>query len=71
MNQNKKNPSFLLMYTPQVFDPKFGTIKPEGSLGLIYLASSLRDRNFEVSILDASVGNDNYSLEETFYREEK
>ena len=59
------------MYAPQVFDPKFGTIKPEGSLGLIYLASSLRDRNFEVSILDASVGNDNYSLEETFYKEEK
>ena len=64
-------PSFILMYTPQVFDPKFGAIKPEGSLGLIYLASALRDRNFEVSILDATVGNDNYSLEETFFREEK
>ena len=71
MNQNKKNPSFLLMNTPQVFDPKFGAIKPEGSLGLIYLASALRDQHFEVSILDASVGNDNYSLEETFYSEEK
>lgn len=64
-------PNFILIYTPQVFDPKFGAIKPESSLGLIYLASALRDRHFEVSILDATVGNDNYSLEETFYREEK
>ena len=64
-------PSFILLYTPQVFDPKFGAIKPEGSLGLIYLASALRERQFKVSILDATVGNDNYSLEETFYREEK
>ena len=65
------NPSFLLMYTPQIFDPKFGVVKPEGSLGLIYLASALRDKNFQVSLLDATVGNDNFTLEETFYREEK
>ena len=64
-------PNFIFIYTPKVFDPKFGTIKPESFLGLIYLASALRDRHFEVSILDATVGNDNYSLEETFYREEK
>ena len=64
-------PKFILIYTPQIFDPRFGVVKPEGSLGLIYLASALRDRHFEVSILDATVGNDNYSLEETFYREEK
>ena len=65
------NPRFLLMYTPQIFDPKFGVVKPEGSLGLIYLASALRDKNFQVSLLDATVGNDNFTLEETFYREEK
>ena len=65
------NPSFLLVYTPQIFDPKFGVVKPEGSLGLIYLASALRDKNFQVSLLDATVGNDNFTLEETFYREEK
>ena len=64
-------PSFILMYTPQIFDPKFGVVKPEGSLGLIYLASALRDKNFQVSLLDATVGNDNFTLEETFYREEK
>ena len=65
-----KNPKFILIYSPQVFDPKFGAIKPEGSLGLIYLASSLRNENFEVTLLDAAVGNDNYSLSETFYKEE-
>ena len=60
-----------MMYTPQVFDPKFGVVKPEGSLGLIYLASALRDKGFKVNLLDASVGNEKYSLDETFYREEK
>ena len=38
-------------------------------MGLIYLASALRNKDFEVSILDASVGNNNYTLEETFYNE--
>ena len=63
-------PRFILLYSPQIFDPKFGSIKPEGSLGLIYLISALRDENFDVSLLDATVGNDNYSLSETFYRQE-
>ena len=62
-------PSFILMYTPQIFDPKFGVVKPEGSLGLIYLAAALRAENFEVSLLDATVGNDNYNLSETIYNE--
>ena len=65
----KIEPKFLLMYGPQIFDKRFGAIKPEGSLGLIYLASSLRNKDFEVSILDASVGNDDYTLEETFFNE--
>ena len=64
-----KNPSFILLYTPQVFDPKFGVVKPEGSLGLIYLAAALRAENFEVSLLDATVGNDKYNLSETIYNE--
>ena len=63
------DPKFLLMYSPQIFDLKFGAIKPEGSLGLIYLASALRNKDFEVDILDASVGNAKYTLEETFYNE--
>ena len=65
----KIEPKFLLMYSPQTFDKRFGAIKPEGSLGLIYLASALRNKDFEVSILDASVGNDDYTLKETFYNE--
>ena len=64
-------PNFLLIYSPQVFDPKFGVVKPEGSLGLIYLASALRDNDFNVEVLDATVGNENYTLEETFYKEQK
>ena len=60
---------FLLMYCPQIFDKTFGAIKPEGSLGLMYLAGALRDKNYDVIILDATVGNEKYSLEETFYNE--
>jgi anaerobic magnesium-protoporphyrin IX monomethyl ester cyclase len=66
---SKIEPKFLLIYSPQIFDKSFGAIKPEGSLGLMYLAGALRDKKFEVSILDATVGNDNYTLEETFYNE--
>ncbi len=66
---SKIEPKFLLMYGPQIFDRRFGAIKPEGSLGLIYLASALRNKDFEVTILDASVGNNNYTLEETFFNE--
>ena len=66
----KNNPRFILIYSPQVFDPKFGAIKPEGSLGLIYLASALRNENYDVTLLDTTVGNDNYSLSDTFYKEE-
>ena len=62
-------PKFLLMYSPQIFDKTFGAIKPEGSLGLMYLAGALRDKNYHVDILDATVGNSKYSLEETFYNE--
>ena len=62
-------PRFLLMYCPQVFDKSFGSIKPEGSLGLIYLASALRDNKFDVHLLDATVGSDEYTLNETFYNE--
>ena len=64
-------PKFLLLYSPQIFDKSFGAIKPEGSLGLMYLAGALRDKNYDVTILDATVGNNKYTLEETFYNEVK
>ena len=57
------------MYCPQIFDKSFGAIKPEGSLGLMYLAGALRDKNYPVTILDTTVGNDKYTLKETFYNE--
>ena len=65
----KIEPKFLLMYCPQIFDKSFGAIKPEGSLGLMYLAGALRDKNYPVTILDTTVGNNKYTLKETFYNE--
>ena len=64
-----KKPKFLLIYSPQRQDPRFGAVKPEGSLGLAYLAGALRDNNYEVTILDGCVGNEKHSLRETFYRQ--
>ena len=55
------DPRFILLYTPQIFDPKFGVVKPEGSLGLIYLAAALKNKDFDVELLDGTVGNDKYS----------
>ena len=69
LHHNTEEPSFLLLYSPQQFNPKFGAVKPEGSLGILYLAAALRDRNYEVGILDCCVGNDRYSLDQTFYRQ--
>lgn len=64
--------SVLLMYSPQRFDPRFGAVKPEGSLGLMYLASTLRNQGYEVKILDCSVGEkDSDDLEKTFFRQTK
>lgn len=62
-------PRFLMMYSPQRFDVNLGAVKPEGSLGLLYLAAALRDAKFDVLVLDCCVGNERYSLEETFYRQ--
>ncbi len=64
-----KEPRFLLMYSPQRFDSYFGAVKPEGSLGLLYLAGALRDGGFDVEVLDCCVGNDRYPLEQTFFRQ--
>ena len=69
VQKNVKDPNVLLMYSPQQFNPKFGAVKPEGSLGILYLAGALRDHDYDVTILDCCVGNDQYSVEETFYRQ--
>lgn len=63
-----REPRFLLLYPPQRFDTKSG-VKPEGSLGLLYIAGALRDAGFEVGVLDCCVGNEKYSLEQSFLRQ--
>lgn len=64
------DPSFLLVYAPQHFIPE-DSAKPDGSLGLLYIAGTLRQHGYAVEILDACAGNDKYSLEETFFRTEQ
>ena len=55
------------MYPPQQFAPG-DSIKPDGSLGLTYIAGALRQHGYEVRILDACAGDQKYSLDETFFR---
>lgn len=64
-----KDPRFLLMYAPQHFTPE-DSAKPDGSLGLLYLAGTLRQNGYAIDILDACVGNDRYTLEQSFLRSE-
>ena len=71
MKALQPRPSIVLLYSPLIFDTAFGAVKPEGSLGNIYLAGALQDAGYEVSILDCAVGNDKYSLGNTFFREKK
>ncbi len=67
LNKSIKDPRFLLLYSPQWFDKRFGAVKPEGSLGIAYVAGALKNSGYDVSILDCCVGNARYSLQETFY----
>ena len=67
--RSAKEPKFLLMYAPQRFNLRFGAVKPEASLGNLYLAGALRDGGFDVNILDCCLGNDRYTLEQSFYRQ--
>lgn len=57
----------ILIYPPnQLMDIE--TPRPDGSLGPLYLASALESLGWQVDILDASVGSQDMSLEDTFYR---
>jgi len=67
--KNTKEPKFLLIYAPQRFNLRFGAVKPEASLGNLYLAGALRDAGFRVNILDCCLGNEKYSLEQSFYHQ--
>lgn len=60
------DPSFLLLYPPLQFG-KEEMAKPDGSLGLPYLAGALRDAGFQVDLLDISVGAATDDLQDTFF----
>ena len=64
------DPRFLLMYPPMAFRPE-DSAKPDGSLGLLYLAGGLRSQGYDVAVLDAAVGAPEASLDDTFYRTEQ
>lgn len=66
--KNIKEPRFLLLYSPQRHDLTYGTVKPEASLGNLYLAGALRDTGFRVDVLDCCLGNDRYDLKQSFNR---
>ncbi|MDP3792324.1 MAG: radical SAM protein [bacterium] len=66
--KNTKEPKFLLMYSPQRHDPKYGVVKPEASLGNLYLAAALRNNSFDVDILDCCIGGKRHTMEEAFDR---
>ena len=57
----------VIIYPPnQLMDVE--TPRPDGSLGPLYLASSLEKKGIKTDILDASVGWENQSLQDTFDR---
>lgn len=60
------SPRFLLIYPPLQFASN-EVAKPDGSLSLAYLAGALRDAGYDVTILDATVGFDGSSLDESFF----
>ena len=67
--KNIKDPKFLLLYAPQRHDPTYGTVKPEVSLGNLYLAAALEEKGFQADILDCCIGNDpKHSMQESFER---
>ena len=66
--KSSKDPKFLLMYAPQRHDPTYGVVRPEVSLGNLYLAAVLEQEGFEVDILDCCIGNERHSMEESFNR---
>ena len=61
------NPRFILIYPPQHFNPRFGAVKPDGSLGLLYLSSALRNSDFDVDVVDTCVGDSESRLKENFF----
>ena len=66
-NDVLREPRFLLVYPALQFAPE-EQAKPDGSLGVAYLAASLRRSGYPVRILDVAVGNENDALDDGFRR---
>ena len=64
--ENVAEPRFKLLYSPQRHDPQYGTVKPEASLGNLYLAGALRENNFDVDVLDCCIGGKHHNMKEAF-----
>jgi anaerobic magnesium-protoporphyrin IX monomethyl ester cyclase len=62
-----KKTQIKLVYPAQQFELSENP-RPDGSLGLLYLAGVLRDNGYGVSILDMCVGDEGDELSDTFYR---
>lgn len=60
-------PKILLIYPPPQFMPQ-ETARPDGGLGLLYLAGALEDAGMEVDVLDAALGDESHDLKTSFYR---
>ncbi len=66
LKMKTKNQKGLLIYPPvQLMEEE--RPRPDGSLGLPYLASALERKGIETDILDASVGSYEHALKDTFY----
>lgn len=65
-----KDPKVLLIYPPPRLLP-IETPRPDGALGLLYLAGALRQIGIEADLLDTAIGGPSDTLEDTFYRNVK
>ena len=63
--QRYKKARVKLVYPAQIFT-KNETPRPDGSLGLLYLAGILREHGIDVSVLDMCVGEEGDDLKDTF-----
>ncbi|MBC8421870.1 MAG: B12-binding domain-containing radical SAM protein [Pelagibacteraceae bacterium] len=61
-----KDPKFLLVYPPLQFQDG-EVVRPDGCLANAYLDASLTKAGFESKIIDMAVGDEQDTLEETFY----
>jgi len=65
--EERKKIKGLLIYPPnQLMGVE--RARPDGSLGLLYLAAALEQKGIKADILDASVGTSEQTLDETFHK---